>query len=404
MDLISTPKNPIPLGASTGFIEVRKGLRLRFASWQPVLRERRGTVCIFPGRAEYIEKYFEVVGELRRRGFAVAVLDWRGQGGSSRLTRNPLKGHVNDFAEYEEDLAHFMKAVVLPDCPAPYFALGHSMASMVLFSAAIKRGCWFTRMVLTAPMVKIAGLPMSHRVCRQLADGLTMIGFGKRPVPGDAAKYRYDQPFEGNMLTSDRERYLRNLSVLQAAPEIAIEAPTIGWLKAALNAIERVGGRKIRAARPRAGADVGGKRRSGGAERGDRRARHPLACRLADRAARLAPRDPARARHHPRAILGGFRRLRARRRARASPANRSASSRRPRAARLSPAATMRPPSRGSPPSQEVTMPPARSTIGIRGRMSNGFKPGLDDEVDVAHRQQAVIVAIAAEAPETHGTA
>ncbi len=50
------------------------------------------------------------------------------------------------------------------------------------------------------------------------------------------------------------------------------------------------------------------------------------------------------------------------------------------------------------------MPPARSTIGIRGRMSNGFKPGLDHEVDVAERQQAVIVAIAAEAPETHGAA
>jgi len=141
MELVGTPKNPIPLGGSTGFIEVRKGLKLRFASWQPVLRERRGTVCIFPGRAEFIEKYFEVVGELRRRGFAVAVLDWRGQGGSSRLTRNPLRGHVNDFAEYEEDLSYFMKAVVLPDCPAPYFALGHSMASVVLFRAATKRGC-----------------------------------------------------------------------------------------------------------------------------------------------------------------------------------------------------------------------------------------------------------------------
>jgi lysophospholipase len=245
MDLVSTPKNPIPLGASTGFIEVRKGLRLRFASWQPVLRERRGTVCIFPGRAEFIEKYFEVVGELRRRGFAVAVLDWRGQGGSSRLTRSPFKGHINDFAEYEEDLSQFMRAVVLPDCPAPYFALGHSMASMVLFSAATKRGCWFTRMVLTAPMVKIVGLPMSHGMCRQLADGLTMFGFGKRPVPGDKEKYRQDQPFEGNPLTSDRERFMRNLSVLQAAPELAVEAPTIGWLKAALNAIERVGGEKF---------------------------------------------------------------------------------------------------------------------------------------------------------------
>jgi lysophospholipase len=245
MDLVSTPKNPIPLGASTGFIEVRKGLRLRFASWQSVLRERRGTVCILPGRAEFIEKYFEVVGELRRRGFAVAVLDWRGQGGSTRLTRSPLRGHVNDFVEYEEDLSHFMKAVVLPDCPAPYFALGHSMAAMVLFRAAVKRGCWFTRMVMTAPMVRIAGLPLPDRLCGQLADGLTMFGFGKRAVPGDKNKFRQDQPFEGNTLTSDRERFMRNFSVLQAAPELAIGPPTIGWLKAALDAIERVGNEKF---------------------------------------------------------------------------------------------------------------------------------------------------------------
>jgi lysophospholipase len=68
---------------------------------------------------------------------------------------------------------------------------------------------------------------------------------GKRPVPGDKAKYQQNQPFEGNSLTSDRERYMRNLSVLQAAPELAIEAPTIGWLKAALNAMERVRGEKF---------------------------------------------------------------------------------------------------------------------------------------------------------------
>src|SRR6202795_1713512 len=108
MDLVATPKTPIPLGASTGYIEVRKGIRLRFASWQSVLRERRGTVCIFPGRTEFIEKYFEVVGELRRRGFAVAVLDWRGQGGSSRLLGNSLKGHGRDFADYEDEVGRFM--------------------------------------------------------------------------------------------------------------------------------------------------------------------------------------------------------------------------------------------------------------------------------------------------------
>jgi lysophospholipase len=33
--------------------------------------------------------------------------------------------------------------------------------------------------------------------------------------------------------------------VLQTAPELAIEAPTIGWLKAALDAIQRVGTEKF---------------------------------------------------------------------------------------------------------------------------------------------------------------
>ena len=65
--------------------------------------------------------------ELRARGFAVATLDWRGQGLSERALRDPRKGHVGDFSEYELDLEAFMNEVVLPDCPPPIFAIGHSM-------------------------------------------------------------------------------------------------------------------------------------------------------------------------------------------------------------------------------------------------------------------------------------
>jgi lysophospholipase len=236
MDLVSTPKNPIPLGGSSGYLDVRKGVQVRYASWQSALRERRGTVCIFPGRNEFIEKYFEVVGELRRRGFAVAVLDWRGQGGSSRLTRSLTKGHVRSFDDYEEDLSHFMSGVVLPDCPAPYFALAHSMAATVLFRAATKRGSWFSRMVMTAPMIELLGLPMPQELCRRAAAALTLSGFGKRTASNDQ-KYWTSEVFEGNPLTSDRERFLRNVGVLHAAPGLAVGPPTIGWLNAAFMAM-----------------------------------------------------------------------------------------------------------------------------------------------------------------------
>ena len=131
MELFGSESNPVPEGAVAGMITTSDGVKLRFARWRPAARRSRGTVCLFQGRAEAIEKYFEVVGDLRRRGFAVATLDWRGQGGSERRLRNRRKGHVDSFAEYDRDLDAFMEQVALPDCPPPHFALAHSTGGLI---------------------------------------------------------------------------------------------------------------------------------------------------------------------------------------------------------------------------------------------------------------------------------
>ncbi|MGV1015132.1 MAG: serine aminopeptidase domain-containing protein, partial [Methyloceanibacter sp.] len=135
----------------------------------------------------------------------------------------------------------FMKGVVLPDCPTPYFALGHSMAAAALLRAATKRGGWFNRMVLTAPMIEILNLPFSQKRCAQLTNSLAMCGFGRSAVPvSKKTEYWSIREFEGNPLTSDRERFFRNLSVLDTAPELAVAPPTIGWLNAALAATAQI--------------------------------------------------------------------------------------------------------------------------------------------------------------------
>ncbi len=144
-------------------------------------------MCIFQGRAEFIEKYFEVVRDLRARGFAVATFDWRGQGLSQRALRDPRKGHVANFSEYTTDLETFMKEVVLPDCPPPLFALGHSMGAAVLIQAAAKGHRWFDRMVLTAPMIRL-----SNRRLLSLAPHLraraAILRPGRRPMCRAAAR------------------------------------------------------------------------------------------------------------------------------------------------------------------------------------------------------------------------
>src|ERR1700694_1956475 len=101
MELVSLAKNPVPSGATVGAFRGYDGAELRFARWDATRMPRRGTVCLFGGRTEFIEKYFEVIADLRRRGFAVATMDWRGQGGSGRMLRNPNKGHVGPLAEFD---------------------------------------------------------------------------------------------------------------------------------------------------------------------------------------------------------------------------------------------------------------------------------------------------------------
>ena len=156
MKLVSIPANPVPDNVVTGMIKTRDGVSLRFARWEPPAG-RRGTVCILTGRTEWIEKYFETVRDLRARGFAVAILDWRGQGLSDRALSNRQKGYVRNFSDYDLDLEAFMREVVLPDCPPPIFAVGHSMGSTVLIRAAYRGHRWFDRIVLVAPMLAIAG-------------------------------------------------------------------------------------------------------------------------------------------------------------------------------------------------------------------------------------------------------
>jgi lysophospholipase len=238
MDLVALAKNPVPSGAVVGDLPWG-GIKLRHARWEATRGPTRGTVCVFPGRSEFIEKYFEVVADLRRRGFAVAILDWRGQGGSTRLLATAAKGHVRSFRDYDGDLSRFMKEVVLPHCPPPYIALGHSMGGNILLRHAAQPNAFFARMVLSAPMIALAPalLGASRGLVRTYAELAVALGLGSLYVRAGTSVPVERGPFEDNPLTSDRERYERNRMVLEAAPELGLGAPTNAWLRAALRSM-----------------------------------------------------------------------------------------------------------------------------------------------------------------------
>jgi lysophospholipase len=242
MELVSLAKKPVQSGDVVGALAGFDGKKLRIARWQATRGPRRGTVCLFGGRGEFIEKYFEVIADLRRRGFAVATMDWRGQGGSERLLSNPHKGHVRDFADYDRDLLRFMKEIVLPDCPPPFVALAHSMGANILLRNATMPGSWFERMVLCAPMIAFADSKVRYPqgVARAYAEVFGAFGLATSYVRGGSDTPEETTAFEQNTLTSDRERWSRNKAVLETAPQLGLGSPTVGWLRAAYRSCAKV--------------------------------------------------------------------------------------------------------------------------------------------------------------------
>jgi lysophospholipase len=235
MTLVSIPANPVPDNVVTGTLKTRDGVSLRFARWAPPAG-RKGTVCLFQGRSEFIEKYFETVRDLRARGFAVATFDWRGQGLSDRALRNQRKGYVRNFSQYQIDLETFVSEVVLPDCPPPVFALAQSMGATILLRAAHAGYRWFDRIVLLAPMIALPGM-RRFAATRMTVRTMRLMGLGARYVPGGDGSVMTQRPFVGNLLTSDPVRYARNVAVLEAEPALAIGWPTVAWADAAFRAM-----------------------------------------------------------------------------------------------------------------------------------------------------------------------
>ena len=237
MALTSTPDNPVPKGAIEEHISAADGVRLRTARWTS--SSAIGTVVVLGGRGEFIEKYFEVTGELLTRGFAVASMDWRGQGGSDRPLRNARKGHVDDFRQFETDLDALAEKVLERGSPRPWFGLCHSMGATVLLGASKSGRCPFERLVLTSPMVAVKRV--NHRGLTGLVvSALDSLGMGGAFAPGGARDSIWLSPFEGNVLTSDARRFARIARLVAASPELRLGGPTIGWTNAAFRQMKRL--------------------------------------------------------------------------------------------------------------------------------------------------------------------
>ena len=281
MDFIATPDNPVPGDPTLVSVTTRDGIPLRAAYWMPETEAPQGTVCILQGRAEFIEKYFETVGELLDRGFAVVAFDWRGQGLSGRQVSNPRKGHVRRFSDYRHDLEAIRDQILVPHMPEPHFGLAHSMGGAIALNAAYETWLPFRRLVTTTPMIALCIIKRTRAVRLAGADPAAFSAWASMFVPGGGETSISTLPFKGNRLT-ERSCALRPQRRSRPCHRRRRHRRADGRLaRRRLPLHEALRRSALCHQDPPADAHRGGRRRSGLRHAGDRALRRPPEGRLA---------------------------------------------------------------------------------------------------------------------------
>lgn len=226
-----TDIGPGPDTGAAYWAETPDGVKIRLGVW--TVENARGTVLLFPGRTEYIEKYGPAAADLAQRGLATIAIDWRGQGLADRLIDDVRIGHVEHFTDYQKDVAAMMRAARSLGLPRPFFLLAHSMGGCIGLRAAME-GLPVQAAAFSGPMWGIEIPPLLRPVAQILSWVMPAIGKGHQTPPTTSPDpYVLTEPFENNTLTTDREMFQMMRDQLSAHPDLSLGGPSIIWVREA---------------------------------------------------------------------------------------------------------------------------------------------------------------------------
>ncbi len=227
-----------PAGAICVWLTAPDGVRLRAAFWRG---GSNGTVLLFPGRTEYVEKYGPAAREFAERGYAMATIDWRGQGLADRPVPDRMAGHVADFADYQKDVTALVALARAERLPEPFYLVAHSMGGAIGLRALLN-GLQVKAAAFSAPMWGIKMQPVLRPVAWVLSSLASALGQGHLYVPSTRQKtYVNVASFADNMLTRDPDMYAFMQRQALAHPDLTLGGPTHQWLHEALRECHALG-------------------------------------------------------------------------------------------------------------------------------------------------------------------
>lgn len=231
MPAVALPPGGIPWDRDLP-LQAADGVRLRGAIWHG---GDRGLALLLSGRTEFLEKCAVSAAELVQRGFSVASIDWRGQGLSQRLLKDPLKGHVEAFTDFHLDLQALMAAPEVKNLGPPRLMLAHSMGGAIGLGAIARRIVAPQAVALSAPMLGIRLGLLGRIAAGLLLAPAKALGLLDRWPPFAPRQPYVFEGYRNNVLTSDQAVFDWMADALRNAPRLQLASPTMGWMRTALD-------------------------------------------------------------------------------------------------------------------------------------------------------------------------
>lgn len=231
-------RRSFPLNASLTMTAAPDGWPIRTLAI-PANPPRRGAILWCGGRGDIFEKYIEAFAHWSETGWSITSFDWRGQGGSGRLTENPRVGHINDFSQWIDDLAAFVadwKAREL----GPHVIIAHSMGGHLVLRALGERRIAVDAVVLSAPMLGFSASPVPLPIARLVAAMLARLSPTHRPAWRDNERPGVASSARQALLTHDDARYADEMWWKQQNPTLELGPPNWQWVSAAYRSMIKI--------------------------------------------------------------------------------------------------------------------------------------------------------------------
>lgn len=222
-----------PASGTAYWMKTEDDVRVRLSVYRTAVNPK-GTILLMLGRFGYAERYGKVAKKFADRGYTTAVIDWRSQGLSDRIAKDPLAGHINRFSDYQKDVAAMLAALEELDVPKPYNLIGVSMGATIALRSIVD-GLEVSAVSFISPMWGIKMSPIERVAAWPLSWLCQKVGLGHKYVPGESSEiYVLNTPFEDNNLTHNPAMYEYWFDQARQAPELQIGGPTMSWLYEAL--------------------------------------------------------------------------------------------------------------------------------------------------------------------------